>query len=492
MLLLAAKRPRLSGRRENYVKDDLENHSKGQQYLFGIIVECHPISPKDQGRIHQFGKKLLPGIFLGCELVAERMWKRDILIADVEDLEKLDASNIYLRRIEAKEVLRVKKMTNSYSRGRWYSKIVRKGLQIPRTHSEAGTDRKELPREGSETQPSDFSVEERHLLSVAYGSIASDRRAAWRIIVSDEQKEKFKGMEQQASHAREHVAKVEGEIQRIRYGIPALMDENLILSSSTGESKEKGLINRLQADAPSEVNHVFHHDEGTSKAFEKKEDLEADITKHTFKLETAVSEGHPYEICDQTSDVVIDACLVCDGKYRIACETCVKDNTVMVEREYLAVSLASEIIVMLVIQTQEKTQLKRSSWTTIKILVVAQRQIPIDQTLQQTIETPQLQCIDEMIDVFVVLVVQVPGARVVKKTVDNPQFKIAEKTVQNPETQTTQSSDIQVSQVHVVMKTVETPLVQTVVETIEIPQLSLVKKIGVIPESIETPCIQGP
>ena len=37
-------------------------------------------------------------------------------------------------------------------------------------------------------------------------------------------------MEQQASHAREHVAKVEREIQRIRDGIPALMDENLIPS----------------------------------------------------------------------------------------------------------------------------------------------------------------------------------------------------------------------------------------------------------------------
>ena len=50
------------------------------------------------------------------------------------------------------------------------------------------------------------------------------RRAAWRVITSVEQKEKFKGMEQQASHAREYVAKVEDEIQRIRDGI----DENLI------------------------------------------------------------------------------------------------------------------------------------------------------------------------------------------------------------------------------------------------------------------------
>ena len=143
-----------------------------------------------------------------------------------------------------------------------------------------------------------------------------------------------------------------------------------------------------------------------------------------------------------------------------------KDNTVMVEREIsvtekhedetVAVSLASEIIEMPVIQTHEKTRQVANTHVqhvfntveaefidkTIKIPVVAQRLIPIDQTVQQTVETPQLQCIDEMIDVPVVSVVQVPRARVVKKTVENPQFKIAEKTV---ETQTVQGSDMQVS-----------------------------------------------
>ena len=37
---------------------------------FGAMVEYHPISPRDQSRIHQFGKKVLPGIFLGYEFVA--------------------------------------------------------------------------------------------------------------------------------------------------------------------------------------------------------------------------------------------------------------------------------------------------------------------------------------------------------------------------------------------------------------------------------------
>ena len=60
-------------------------------------------------------------------------------------------------------------------------------------------------------QLSELSVEERNLLSVAYGSTAGSRRVAWRIITGVEQKENFKGMEQQASHARKYVAKVEGD-----------------------------------------------------------------------------------------------------------------------------------------------------------------------------------------------------------------------------------------------------------------------------------------
>ena len=41
-------------------------------------------------------------------------------------------------------------------------------------------------------QPSELSVEERNLLSVAYGSTAGCRRAAWCIITSVEQKENLK------------------------------------------------------------------------------------------------------------------------------------------------------------------------------------------------------------------------------------------------------------------------------------------------------------
>ena len=37
-------------------------------FPFGSMFEYCPISEKDQSRIHQFGKKVLPGLFLGYAL----------------------------------------------------------------------------------------------------------------------------------------------------------------------------------------------------------------------------------------------------------------------------------------------------------------------------------------------------------------------------------------------------------------------------------------
>ena len=69
------------------------------------MVEYHPITAKDKSRIHQFGKKVLPGLFLGYALYAGGIWKGDVLIADLEELETMDASEIYSKRLNAKEVI---------------------------------------------------------------------------------------------------------------------------------------------------------------------------------------------------------------------------------------------------------------------------------------------------------------------------------------------------------------------------------------------------
>ena len=69
------------------MNEDLENPFKGPIIPFGATVESLPNSERDKARIHQFGKKVLPGIFIGYALIAGGIWKGDILIANIEELE---------------------------------------------------------------------------------------------------------------------------------------------------------------------------------------------------------------------------------------------------------------------------------------------------------------------------------------------------------------------------------------------------------------------
>ena len=78
---------------------------KGPIIPFGSLVEYHPISSKDQSRINKFGKKVLPGLFLGYALYAGGIWKGDTMVADIEELETMDASEIHSKRLNAKEVI---------------------------------------------------------------------------------------------------------------------------------------------------------------------------------------------------------------------------------------------------------------------------------------------------------------------------------------------------------------------------------------------------
>ena len=55
---------------------------KGPIIPFGSMVEYHPCSAKDLSRLHQFGKKVSPGIFLGYVLYAERFWKGDKMVME--------------------------------------------------------------------------------------------------------------------------------------------------------------------------------------------------------------------------------------------------------------------------------------------------------------------------------------------------------------------------------------------------------------------------
>ena len=82
---------------------------------FGSLVEHYLIIAKDQSKIHQFGKKVSPGLFLGYALYAGGIWKGDTVVADIEEMEEMDASELHARRLNAEEVLTSMKGDNLYS-----------------------------------------------------------------------------------------------------------------------------------------------------------------------------------------------------------------------------------------------------------------------------------------------------------------------------------------------------------------------------------------
>ena len=71
-------------------------------------VESHPVTAKYKARLHHFGEKVFPGIFMGPAQNAERSWKRDILVADAEESQDNHAPGVFAKRISAKGLVVVK------------------------------------------------------------------------------------------------------------------------------------------------------------------------------------------------------------------------------------------------------------------------------------------------------------------------------------------------------------------------------------------------
>ncbi|KAJ3343716.1 14-3-3 protein [Gonapodya sp. JEL0774] len=83
----------------------------------------------------------------------------------------------------------------------------------------------------------ELTVEERNLLSVAYKNVIGARRASWRIVSSIEQKEESKGNEAQVKKIRDYRTKIELELSDVCTDILKVLDEHLIGSAESGESK---------------------------------------------------------------------------------------------------------------------------------------------------------------------------------------------------------------------------------------------------------------
>ena len=96
------------------MKDVLGNHLK--DLLFHLVhwLSITLLTAKDQSRIHQFGKKVFTWIVPRIRIVRSGNLEGDVLIADLEELETMDASEIYSKRLNAKEVIFPKKKENLF------------------------------------------------------------------------------------------------------------------------------------------------------------------------------------------------------------------------------------------------------------------------------------------------------------------------------------------------------------------------------------------
>mmetsp|Transcript_102854 Transcript_102854/g.268011 ORF Transcript_102854/g.268011 Transcript_102854/m.268011 type:complete len:240 (+) Transcript_102854:92-811(+) len=187
----------------------------------------------------------------------------------------------------------------------------------------------------------ELSVEERNLLSVAYKNAVGSRRAAWRIITSVEQKEKSKGNEDNAKFANEYCKKVEGELQKICDTILGLLDSNLIVKASSGESKV--FYQKMKADYYRYIAE-FTAGDAKTKAAKSAEDAYADAEQvaekdlpvtHPIRLGLALNysvflyevQGKPDDACKMARTAFEDAIAELDN----VAEDSYKDSTLIMQ-----------------------------------------------------------------------------------------------------------------------------------------------------------------
>ena len=93
-------------------------------------------------QLHQSSKKVLPGMLLGYAWHAGGIWNGDISVADIEELEKMEACAIHATRLRAKEVLTPRNGENcSILDRRWNSQTLRRRSGSENIHLNLGSPR---------------------------------------------------------------------------------------------------------------------------------------------------------------------------------------------------------------------------------------------------------------------------------------------------------------------------------------------------------------
>ena len=287
-------------------------------------------------------------------------------------------------------------------------------------------------------QSSELLIEEWNLLSLAYKNAVGSRRAAWRVITSTEQKEKFKGKEELVLHAREYVAKVEGELQKIRDGILALMDKELIPPPGTDELKV--LYYKMKSDYYRYL--AEYATDGTKgKATESACDACAEANK----------------IAENDLDVTHPVRLAMDTKFFRSLKACYSETNE--EFDGRVVDRQAELKAVIddsdtSFDTYDKT---------VSIDFLQMSPLAGKQALRQRALSVLRDAMNKVVDDPVV---QVPQAHVAEKTVEITQLDVVEKIVETPEIQTGHGIQDRIQQ-RTVEQIVDVPVQQVVEEQAE-------------------------
>ena len=77
----------------------------GPNLPLGAEITYKPITDKDKARLHKFGDKTLPGLFVGYSQQAGGYWSGDLLVVDKEELESIELlTELHIKRFNAKEI----------------------------------------------------------------------------------------------------------------------------------------------------------------------------------------------------------------------------------------------------------------------------------------------------------------------------------------------------------------------------------------------------
>ena len=205
---------------------------------------------------------------------------------------------------------------------------------------------------------------------------------------------------------------------------------------------------------------------------EKREDLEADVAKHSSKLEAAVTRSTDGDISTQqvaNTQVQHVVNTVEQEMPKIIKETVQRKRPIIQEK----IDRVTKHIKIPQVQFRTKVE---------DMPVAAQRQAPTVQTVQKAMEAPQLQFTNKVNDIPVEAQRQISMVRTIQKTTDIPQLQCDDHVVDVPA-----EMAVQAPHVHVVAETVETlqlplvsqiPQAHVVEKTAKIPQMQTVEKIG--------------